>query len=58
MITQKIHTMEKKPYEAPEVKVVEIKLRSVITQSQCPDECNYDGVCSGVDMCEADMPRD
>ena len=46
--------MEKKPFEAPEVKVVEIQPRSIIAQSSCTEyECppNHAGCtfdCGGV----------
>ena len=38
--------MEKKPFEAPEVKVVEIQPRSIIAQSSCTgDVCTMDIPC-------------
>ena len=47
MITQKIHTVKKKQFETPEIKVVEITPRSIIAQSPCTgDACSYD--CGGV----------
>ena len=43
---QKIHTMEKKPFEAPEVKVMEIRPRSIIALSPCTgDACITDIPC-------------
>ena len=43
--------MEKKPFEAPEIKVVEIQPRSIIAQSPCDeDECTTDISCQE-DVC-------
>lgn len=45
--------MEKKPFEAPEVKVVEIQPRSIIAQSPCIHEgCPTDVACLE-DVCRA-----
>ena len=38
MITQDINAMEKKPFESPEVKVIEITPRSIIALSPCPED--------------------
>ena len=45
MITQKIHTVEKKPFEAPEVKVIELTPRSIIQSSCIDNECTTDFPC-------------
>ena len=48
--TIKIHAMEKKPFEAPEVKVVEIQPRSIIALSPCTgDACTMDTGCTPED---------
>ena len=43
---QDIYTMENKPFESPEVKVLEIRPRSIIAQSECTtDSCPPNAVC-------------
>ena len=49
MITQDINAMEKKPFESPEVKVIEITPRSIIAQTTCTHEgCPMDTACTHV----------